>query len=171
VETPELHPNLAQVAELLGTWSGRGSGEYPSIEPFDYAETVTFTHVGKPFLRYEQRTRKVESDGSLGSPLHTEAGYWRFPETGRVEVVLSHPTGITEIAEGTLVTLQDGAIAVSIATASIGLSSTAKPVSAVERKFRLSGDTLEYQARMAAMGLTLQHHLAAILHRQPSGAG
>ncbi len=37
---PELHHDLEALAPLLGEWVGRGSGEYPTIEPFDYLEEV-----------------------------------------------------------------------------------------------------------------------------------
>src|ERR1035441_4542747 len=94
---PELHPDLRALAPLLGAWQGRGSGEYPTIEPFDYLEEVAFSHVGKPFLIYGQKT-KAAADGA---PLHAETGYLRVPRPGQVELVLAHPSGITEIEVGT----------------------------------------------------------------------
>jgi hypothetical protein len=160
-----LHPDLAPVAALIGTWSGSGFGEYPTIETFRYAEAVTFSHVGKPFLSYTQRTRSLGDDHRPGAPMHAESGYWRFPSPGRVEVVLAHPTGVTEVQEGTIELGLDGSIVIDLRTVDIGLTATAKSVSALARTFRLRDDELSYDVRMAAVGIPLQHHLAATLHR------
>jgi hypothetical protein len=114
----DLHPALAHVAALVGAWTGRGHGVYPTIEPFDYTEQVTFGHVGKPFLAYGQRTRALDPAGIEGLPLHAETGYWRFPAPDRVEVVLSHPSGIVEIEEGSM-SLDGGVIVVELVSTSV----------------------------------------------------
>lgn len=158
----ELHPQLIEVATLLGTWTGSGRGEYPTIEPFEYTETITFDHVGKPFLAYAQRTRSIKTS----MPMHAESGYWRFPVTGLVEVVLSHPTGITEIEQGTIMTEPSGVIVIELISKVISMTTTAKTVTALERSIRIDGDVLDYQVSMAAVGLPLQHHLAARLVRE-----
>lgn len=161
-----LHPQLAPIACLLGTWTGRGQGEYPTIEPFEYAESITFSHVGKPFLAYTQRTRSLGGTGAPPQPMHAESGYWRFPAPGRVEVVLSHPTGVVEIEEGTVGTRLDGSIVIDLATTTVALTSTAKAVSALERRFIVHGDALDYTVAMAAVGTPMQHHLSATLYRE-----
>jgi hypothetical protein len=158
---PTLHPGLAALAPLLGTWAGTGAGEYPTIEPFGYLEVVTFGHVGKPFLAYGQKTRASDD----GRPLHAETGYVRVPAAGRIEWVLAHPTGITEIQEGTL-TVHDTVIEIDMAATTIGLTASAKDVTALARSFRVDGDVMTYTVRMGAVGQPLQHHLAATLHRK-----
>jgi hypothetical protein len=155
---PPLHPDLAALAGLVGTWRGEGAGEYPTITSFRYGEEVRFWHVGKPFLAYAQRTWSLED----GRPLHAESGYWRAKPDGVVEVVLAHPTGIVEVLEGRL----DGG-RFELHSACVARTSTAKEVTALHRRFELDGDRLSYTVAMAAVGQPLQHHLAAELHRVP----
>jgi hypothetical protein len=157
----DLHPNLHALAPLLGVWAGRGSGKYPTIESFDYFEDVVFSHVGKPFLVYGQKTTAA----SDGKPLHAETGYLRVPQPGHVELVLAHPSGITEIEVGTY-TVDGARIELEMTAVAIGRTPTAKEVSALGRRFQLDGDELSYSLQMGAVGQALQHHLGAVLHRK-----
>jgi len=159
--TADLHPDLEALAPLLGSWAGRGEGKYPTIEPFEYLEEVVFSHVGKPFLAYAQKTRAVAD----GKPLHAETGYLRAPRPGHIELVLAHPSGITEIDAGTYSVTGD-VIEVELSSTAIGLAPTAKEVTALGRSFRVDGDDLSYTVRMGAVGQPLQDHLTAVLHRK-----
>jgi hypothetical protein len=158
---PDLHPDVEALAPLLGTWAGRGEGKYPTIQTFEYFEEVVFSHVGKPFLVYAQKTKAVAD----GRPLHAETGYLRVPQPGRVELVLAHPNGITEIDTGTY-SVTDEVIDIELSSATIGLAPTAKEVTELGRSLLVEGDALSYVVRMGAVGQPLQDHLAAVLHRQ-----
>lgn len=157
---PALHPNLLELAPLLGTWSGPGSGVYPTIASFDYLEEVAFSHVGKPFLIYGQKTKSAVD----GLPLHAETGYLRVPQPGRIEWVLAHPSGITEIEVGSYTVGANG-IELEMSAPTIGLTPTAKQVTALSRRYRLDGDELSYTMDMGAVGQPTQNHLTAVLRR------
>lgn len=154
----ELHPDAAALRFLLGKWAGEGRGYYPTVASFRYGEETRFWHVGKPFLAYSQRTWALED----GRPLHSEAGFWRARPQGAVELVLAHPSGHVEVAEGII----DGR-RLALASRLVGATSTAKQVTAINRHLVVEGDVLRYTMSMEAVGQALQDHLTAELRRQP----
>ncbi len=149
------------LAPLLGTWRGGGRGSYPTIDDFDYAEELVFGHVGKPFLSMVQRSR----DLSTGEPLHGEAGYLRALPKGEVELTVAQPSGIVEVDVGSVTETSDGLI-VELESARVGLTPSAKSVTAVRRRLHLAGETLVSELWMAAVGKAdLIHHVRAELSR------
>ena len=149
-----IHADIEHLRFLLGTWSGEGQGEYPTISPFGYRETVTFAHVGKPFISYTQRTVATED----GRPLHGEVGYLRSPRQGWVEFVVAHPTGIVEVDEGAF-----SGSSLRLRSSLVAGTATAKAVTAIERDFDFEPGVIRYALRMASVGQSLAHHLQARL--------
>ena len=152
----ELNPALAPVAFLLGTWRGEGEGQYPSIKPFRYREEMRFTHNGKAFLIYSQRTEAMDT----GQPLHGESGYLRLVGGGRVEFVIAQPIGFAEISLGRV----DGQ-RIDLESQTVARTPTAKAVTSVNRSIWLEGDTLRYELKMGMEGIPLARHLVASFRR------
>ncbi|HEV3351327.1 MAG TPA: FABP family protein [Acidimicrobiales bacterium] len=154
MDGPALHPDVVPLAFLLGSWMGEGKGFYNTIEPFEYGEEIRISHVGKPVLAYTQRTWSLDD----GRPLHSETGFWRMAGADGVELVIAHPNGHAEVAEGKL-----AGTSISLASTAIVRTSTAKRVDAIEREVNVAGEVMTYSLRMAAMGNPLDGHLEAEL--------
>lgn len=155
------HPDLGDLAFLIGTWSGTGHGHYPTIEPFDYHEEATYLPMGpKPVMLYSQHTR----DAVTGEPLHSETGYLRPAGAGRVELALAQPTGIVEIDTGSV-----GEGHLHLRSMEVSLTPNAVFVSDVERHIEVDGDTMHYTLALAGVGHPLQSHLEATLVRISNG--
>ena len=156
----ELHEQLAPVRFLLGRWEGAGVVGYPTIESANFGQEISFSHNGKPFLIYASRTWLLEKDGTIGRPLAMETGFWRPQLDGGLEVVLAHPTGITEIYIGQITGTK-----IELATDAVVRTATAKDVTAGRRLYGLIGADLGWAYDMAAMGHPLQSHVSAQLKR------
>lgn len=137
----------------------RGPGCLPTIDDFAYQETSTYVHPrpDKPFLAYTQHTWLLPD----GAPTHAEAGYLRGIPGGRVELVLSQPSGVVEVHDGIV-----GDDRIELATIAVAITPTAKAVTEVRRVIERRGtDTLWYRLDMAAVGQASQYHCEATLHR------
>jgi hypothetical protein len=145
---------------LLGHWEGAGVVGYPTIESVQFGQEITFSHNGKPFLIYTSRTWQLDEDGNVGRPLAMETGFWRPQPDGQLEVLLTHPTGITEIYLG-----QVTGTKIEMATDAVVRTATAKEVTAGRRLYGLVGRDLAYAYDMAAVGQPLQAHASAQLKR------
>ncbi|MFG2471278.1 FABP family protein [Streptomyces canus] len=159
---PAPHALLEPVLGFLGMWRGRGRGGYPTLDgDFAYAQEVRFSHDGRPFLRYEARAWLLDGDGAPLRPAARESGWWRLQPDGRVEALVTQPTGITEILVG-----HAGQGAVDLSTHTVALTPTAKEVTATRRHYTLAdAGTLDFVHDLAAVGQPLQHHLSATLRR------
>lgn len=153
---PPLHPDVAHLGFLLGSWKGKGSGGYATLDDFSYLEVATFTHVGKPFLSYVQRT----VDASTGAPLHAETGYLRPAGADAAELIIAQPSGVMEVhdvrVEGSTLTAESSQVITT---------PTAKDVSGVRRIVTVRGNDMHYELHMAAVGQPDALHLEAVLSR------
>ena len=152
----DLHAALEPLAFLLGTWRGEGEGEYPTIKPFRYREEVRFTHNGKPFLIYTQRTETIDT----GQPMHAESGYLRVAGNGRVEFVIAQPIGYAEIALGRITGHR-----VDVECPNPARTPTAKPVTSISRSYWLEGESLRAETRMGMDGIAPVRHLSVTFDR------
>ena len=153
---PPLHEELSELAFLLGTWRGEGEGVWPGAEDFVYAEEMAFEHVGDPFLLYAQRSWNPVDE----APIHLERGFVRPAGPGRVELVLAHPIGVVEVAEGTV-----SGLALDVASTAVAFSMTGSPATELRRKIRVDGDTLSYELEMATTDVPRQFHVRGTLRR------
>jgi hypothetical protein len=151
-----VHPDLAEIAFLLGTWRGEGEGEWPGTDPFTFGEELVFEHVGDSYLLQTQRSWSLEND----EPIHLERGFLRPAGPGRVELVLAHPLGMAEVAEGTV---SDQMIEVT--STSVALAGTASGVTELRRRIELEGDELRYELHMAMRETPLTSHIRSRLRR------
>jgi hypothetical protein len=165
----DLPDPVIPISWLLGTWVGVGTGQYPTISDFRFAQEIQFACDGRPFLTYLSRSWELDGEGERIRPTATETGYLKPHDGGAVEFLLTHPTGFSEIWEGKsqITALEQDRITgakMELRTDVVVRSPHAKPYTAGHRLYGLVDGDLLWTFDMAAMDETLQNHLAARLH-------
>ncbi|CAB4659356.1 MAG: DUF1794 domain-containing protein [Actinobacteria bacterium] len=155
-----LHEDLYPLAWLVGTWRGKGRGEYESVPAFEFDHEVVFSHDGRPFLTYFSRSWIIDDKGETIRAGASETGFWRVKEGNVLEVLISHNTGITEGWVGRF----DGP-KIQLEMDRAYSAPSAKVVTEGSRLYGLVEGELFFAYDMAAEGYVMQPHLWSTLPR------
>ena len=147
---------------LVGEWSGMGRGEFPTIEPFEYLETLQFSSDGRSFLHYEQKAKRRNIGQTDYIPSHWESGFIRRLPSGEVELTNAQTGGRLEKLTGLLEQTETGMI--------LRLKSTAflndPRMLETSRTIIMEGDSLHYMVEMHTTAVPQRaHHLEGRLKR------
>jgi THAP4-like, heme-binding beta-barrel domain len=147
---------------LIGEWSGSGRGEFPTVEPFEYLETLTFAGDHRPFLHYEERTKRRSAGQADYIPSHWESGFLRLLPDGEVELINTQGSGRLERLTGSLEGTETGLI--------LRLQSTAflndPRMVETSRTITVDGNKMHYTQNMYTTAVPgPAHHVEATLNR------
>ncbi len=159
---PNLPPQLARLAWLVGRWEGAGVYGYPTTDSGHFGQELVISHDGRPFLEMHSHTWLLNEAGEKVRPSATELGVWRVLDNGEVELLLTHPTGIIEMYVGRP---DPDRPSIQLQTDSVVRSPAAKEYTAGSRMYGLVDSELMWVMDMAAMGQEMTSHLSARLKR------
>ena len=126
-------------------------------------QELSISHDGRPFLIHWSRTWRLDENGERVEPLAMESGFWRPLPNNEVELLLSHPTGISETWFGKvsvtgIVNAQITGARVELKTDAIVRTTSAKEVTGGERLYGLVDGNLGWVYDMAAVGVPMKSH-------------
>lgn len=155
------HPAVAAIVnELVGTWSGEGEGQYPTIESFRYRElTEIEERDDHPALRIDQRAWRETPEGEVVS--HWELGLLRISSDGSAILRDAQP-GRSETMAGSWQPDGDGWV---ISFRSTGFAGDDRVIAST-RRFHLRPSELTYEMHMETTAThQMSLHLRATLRR------
>ena len=154
--------NQQLLHSLIGEWSGPGRGEFPTIEPFEYLDTISFAGDHRPFLHYEQKTKRRNAGQTEYIPSHWESGFLRLLPDGEVELINTQSSGRLERLTGRLEEAGTGLI---LRLQSTDFLNDPRLVD-TSRTITVDGDSMHYNQNMYTTAVPgPAHHVEAWLHR------
>ena len=148
------------LARLSGKWVGRGRGQYPTIDAFEYAEETSFLVAPEyPMVRHEQRAWLLPGRESS----HWELGFWRAVSDAEVELSTAQDSGRVEVLRGRVVAEGRDGLRLELFSTYVGNDPR---IVKTERVFRLQSGVLHYTKFMATtttpIPRRIQHHEASL---------
>ena len=141
---------------------GEGHGDFPTIEAFDYRETMIFKRRDETTLFYEQRTEKRQLEQTTFLTSHWESGFIRVLETDELELINSQSGGRCEVLIGTTEIFNHQ---IKVKFVSRALTNDERMVASA-RTFEVEHDNLRYWMDMQTTRVDkLTSHLVATLRR------
>jgi hypothetical protein len=162
---PDLHPALLGLLPFVGLWRGRGQGGFPAPEDYNFAQEITISHDGRPFLRYESRAWLLDEDSKATGESVRELGFWRpvlvdDRPGDDMEATMITPEGVMELYLGTVAGTR-----LEMQADAIVRTPTGAEVTGGHRLFGIVDGALLYAHEMAAAGEGPHPHLSARLIR------
>lgn len=167
----DLPEQILPLSWLLGQWRGVGTGQYPTIDDFQFGQEISFSCDGRPFIAMHSRSWILDENGNQVRPGATESAYFRPRPDNEFEALFSHPSGYAEVWHGrvTIADIRNAVItraSLEMTTDSVMRTASAKEYVGGHRLYGLVPDgDLAWTFDMAAMGEPLGNHLAAKLKR------
>lgn len=160
-----LKIGLEQLFELVGVWEGYGHAEYPTIEPMDYREELTFSYNHKdPVFHYVQRTWKASEGSKVGDPIFWESGFLIDRNDGVFELVSAQKSGRMELLKGTATMKNETVVSLELTSESI---INDHRMIRSSRHFDFSPGAISYQLKMSThANPSFQIHLSAQLTKR-----
>lgn len=195
IELPtDLTPELVPLSWLIGSWEGVGVVGYGEAEERQFAQEITFSHNGLPYLQYAARSWLIDDDGNKLRDISVENGIWQLDRTlneadagpgllpaeivpalksaEEVEQLRNADGGfdvvVTLVHPGGISELYLGQIngpRIDLATDAVLRASGAKEYTAATRLYGLVEGDLLWAWDMAALGHSLQTHASARLKK------
>lgn len=157
-----LHPSLAPIAWLVGTWEGAGLYGYPTTPGARFGQELRISHDGREFLEHRSRTWVLDEAGQAVEASAPELGYWRVQPDGEIELLLVHPVGILELFVGTR---DADRPYLQLHTDAVVRSPDVKEYNAASRLYGYVESDLLWTLDMAAVGQPMTNHVSARLKR------
>lgn len=149
-----LQQSMERLSALLGVWKGKGRGEFPTIETFDYSETLVVKLApNEGFLIYEQSTDLIDEEDHPIRKSHWETGILRPLENGWIELACVQGSGRVEVLHGKFGE-QDSAIGGFTLSFESVLVGNDKRVRCSSRDWILTGQHLTYEMKMGTTNVT-----------------
>jgi hypothetical protein len=150
------------LSNLHGSWKGKGSGKFPTIDSFEYEEQLDFeVNSTYPLIHYEQRTILL----STQEPSHWESGFIRVVDEDYIEISNSQDSGRVEVLRGKMLATSDSSYELNLVSISIENDPRLK---STQRLIKVTNDAIEYNKFMhtnTTKESKMLPHLSAFLNK------